>query len=247
LKSYQKALAGLPWVDENGRCMSTTLPDSLATFPTTVLPTGWSLADVRKHLGGIPLSRIRSFPPPGMATEEDALEIHDQGGPLCELIDGILVEKDVGSHESMIAGWLIYLLHDYLRDHPLGIVLGADGCLRLKKGNMRMPDVSFLRWERFPDRVLPDDRVWRLAPDLAVEVLSPRNTKREMERKLKDLFESGTSVAWLIDPKKKQAEIYTQPTQPELVEAEQFLQADPVLPGFAVRLGELLERGQGQS
>lgn len=226
--------------------MSTTLPDSHATFPTTVLPTAWSLADVQEHLGDIPLSRIRSFPPPGMATEEDALEIHDQGGPLCELIDGILVEKDVGTRESMLAGWLIYLLHVYLSDHPLGVVLAPDGCLRLKKGNMRMPDVSFLRWERFPNRALPEDRVWRIAPDLAVEVLSKGNTNREMERKLKDLFASGTSVVWLIDPRKQQAEIYTSPTDPEVILPDQFLKAPALLPGFQVQLRELLDHGPGR-
>lgn len=227
--------------------MSTTLPDSHANLPTTVLPTAWSLADVQEHLGGIPLSRIRSFPPPGMATEDDALEIHDQGGPLCELVDGILVEKDVGTRESMLAVWLSHLLHCYLADHPLGIVLGADGCLRLQKGNMRMPDVSFLRWEHFPNRVFPEDRIWRIAPDLAVEVLSRGNTKREMERKLKDLFAAGTSVVWLIDPKKQQAESYASPTDPELVLPEQFLTASTLLPGFQVQLRELLERGQGRA
>lgn len=179
-----------------------------------------------------------------MATEEDALEIHDQGGPLCELVDGILVEKDAGTRESMLAVWLSYLLHCYLADHPLGIVLGADGCLRLQKGNMRMPDVSFLRWEHFPNRVFPEDRIWRIAPDLAVEVLSKGNTKREMERNLKDLLVAGTSVVWLIDPKKEQAEIYTSPAQPELVLPDQLLTAPALLPGFQVRLRELLERMQ---
>ena len=166
---------------------------------------------------------------------------------MCELIDGILVEKDVGTRESMLAVWLIHLIHCYLADHPLGIVLGADGCLRLRKGNMRMPDVSFLRWAHFPERAFPEDRVWRIAPDLAVEVLSRGNTKREMERKLKDLFAAGTSVAWLIDPKKEQAEIYTAPAQPELVLPEQFLTAPALLPGFQVQLRELLERGQGRA
>lgn len=64
-----------------------------------------------------------------------------------------------------------------------------------------------------------------------------------MQRKLKDLFASGTSVAWLIDPKKEQAEIYTAPTQPELILPDQFLTAPTLLPGFRVQLRDLLERG----
>ena len=61
-------------------------------------------------------------------------------------------------------------------------------------------DVSFIRWERFPDRKLPKAAIYDVAPDLAVEVLSESNTAAEMNRKLRDYFKAGTSMVWYIDP-----------------------------------------------
>jgi hypothetical protein len=67
------------------RLMSTALPSSF--------PADCTAADMQDRLGGIPLERIRMVPPPGTATEEDVLAVHDRTNRLCELVDGTLVEK----------------------------------------------------------------------------------------------------------------------------------------------------------
>ena len=64
----------------------------------------WTAADLVARFGAIPLHRVRHYPPPGEATENDVLEIHDHEDRLCELIDGVLVEKTVGNYESYLAG-----------------------------------------------------------------------------------------------------------------------------------------------
>ena len=150
--------------------MATIAPTT--AFPQTVLPIQWTLADLQRHLGDVPLERIRLYPPPGMASEKDALEIRAREGRLCELVDGILVEKDMASFESLLAGLLIQWLNNFLDEHPLGVVLGEAGALRILPRRMRIPDVSFISWDRFPDRRLPADLVYRGAPDLAVEILA---------------------------------------------------------------------------
>jgi len=213
--------------------------------PQTILPTDWTLADLQAYLGGVPLDRIRLYPPPGMATLQDALEIRDRDDRLCELVDGILVEKPMGTYESIVAVMLAHLIHDYLEDHPLGIVLGADGALWILPRKMRIPDLSFIRWDRFPNQELPNQRVYEVAPDLAVEVLSEGNTEAELDQKLNEYFEAGVQVVWYIDPASHSARAFTSPSEMVPVGEDGTLDGGEVLPGFCVVLRDLFERGKG--
>jgi hypothetical protein len=71
--------------------------------PTLTAPPDESLADLVERLGGIPLDRIRMRPPPGTATEEDVLAaLEAPRKRICELIDGVLVEKAMGYSESVL-------------------------------------------------------------------------------------------------------------------------------------------------
>src|SRR5947209_6381702 len=76
---------------------------------------------------------------------------------------------------------------------------------------VRMPDVSFVRWEQFPNREVTDVPIPDLYPDLAIEVLSPSNTKREMKRKRKEYFAAGTRLVWELNPKTRTVDVYTVP------------------------------------
>src|SRR4051794_40094158 len=77
-----------------------------------------------KHLGGIPASRIRIHPEPGTATPALALKIGEREGKLCEVIDGVLVEKPMGWYEARVALILGRYLDEFLETHDLGIVVG---------------------------------------------------------------------------------------------------------------------------
>src|SRR5438105_9533701 len=105
-----------------------------------------TVADLLRRLGNIPPERVRIFPPPGTATEQDVIDIEAHENRLCELIDGVLVEKTVGYYESRVAIVLGYFIELFLTRHDLGIVLGSDGTLRLMPGLVRIPDVSFISW-----------------------------------------------------------------------------------------------------
>jgi len=122
----------------------------------------------------------------GTGTADDAELIQREGNRLCELVDGVLVEKPIESVKSLVAIEVAFALRRYLEDHPLGVVLGADGLLQIGPKLVRGPAVSFISWERFPGRTLPTERVWAIVPDLAVEVLSPGNTPAEMAWKVND-------------------------------------------------------------
>ena len=147
------------------------------------IPIEWTVADLQKHLDGIPAHRIRLRPWPGTATVQDVMRMDDHHDRLCELIDGVLVEKAMGFEESWIAANLVFLLSQFLQQNPLGIVTGADGLIQLLPNQVRIPDVAYFSWERLPDRRLPRQAVPNVVPDLAVEVLSTSNTPTEMRRK----------------------------------------------------------------
>jgi len=196
------------------------------------------MADIRAHVGNVPLSRIRSFPPPGKSREADAL----RGERVCELVDGILVEKPAGFYESTLAGLLLTAINNYLEKRPLGIATGEKGPLWILPRRMRMPDVAFVRWEKFPSRRIPRKKTPRRAPDLAVEILSPGNTKAEMELKLQEYFRAGVRLVWYVDAKTQTARIFTSPTDVALIDCHGILDGRDVLPGFQLRLKDWFDK-----
>lgn len=166
-------------------------------------------ADLLHRLGNVPAERIRLSPAPGTATEQDVLAIEARANRLCELVDGVLVEKTVGYYEARLALLIGYFLEDSLEKHNLGVAFGADATLRLMPGLVRIPDVCFVSWGRLPIRELPAEPIPDLIPDLAVDVLSPANTKREMQRKLREYFKVGVGLVWFVDPPTRTAQVYT--------------------------------------
>jgi Uma2 family endonuclease len=211
---------------------------------TIVSPAIKTLADLRKRLGGIPLDRIWFRPAPGTATEKDVIEAEERENRLCELVDGTLVEKAMGFEESRLAAELIYLVKSFLAHHDLGVCVGADGMMRIAPGLVRIPDVSFITWDRLPGRESPQNPIPDLAPDLAVEVLSDGNTKAEMARKVREYFDAGVILVWLIDPKKRTAQVFSTVDKPLLVRDDQSLDGGEVLPGFVLPLADFLDRGR---
>jgi Uma2 family endonuclease len=209
-----------------------------------VMPLVKNLAHLHKRLGGIPLERIWPRPAPGTATEKDVIEAEERENRLCELVDGTLVEKATGFEEARLAGRLIYLVNAYLEQNDLGICAGADGMMRIAPGLVRIPDMSFITWDRLPDRKSPQEPIPDLAPDLAVEVLSEGNTKLEMARKVREYFEAGVILVWLIDPRKRTARVFSSVEKSVLVRADQELDGGDVLPGFVLILSDLLDRGR---
>ena len=200
-----------------------------------------TLADLQRRLGGVPLERVRFVPFPGTATEANVVAARN--GPerrLCELVAGVLVEKPMGFYESRLAAVLIRLLDQYAVTHDVGIVVGADGMMRLSPGLVRIPDVSFVSWERLPNRKLPRAAVPDLAPDLAVEIISGGNTPEEMENKLQEYFAAGVRMVWYVYPKECTARAYTGPDSCTEISEGDALDGGDVLPGFRVALRDWL-------
>jgi Uma2 family endonuclease len=221
--------------------MSTVTANLPDTGPAVTPANGDALtvADLFERFGPMPLKRIRFDPWPGTATEQDVLDLHVKEGRLFELTDGILVEKTMGFPEAFLASALIGILRNWVSPRKLGAVVAPDGMMRLAAGLIRIPDVSFIRWDRFPNRQVQPDPIPNLVPDLAVEVLSPSNTDVEMEQKLRDYFGNGTQLVWFVDPRQRTVTVYTASNQSDVLREDQTLDGGAVLPGFILPLREL--------
>jgi hypothetical protein len=84
---------------------------------------GVTVADLLERLGNIPPQRVRLYPTPGTATEDDVIRVLDRENVPCELIEGTLVEKAMGVEESIIAGLLITFLNQFVL--PIKQIFGA--------------------------------------------------------------------------------------------------------------------------
>jgi Uma2 family endonuclease len=202
-----------------------------------------TLADLVDRLGDVPLERIRAKPAPGTATEQDVIAAWTGAERrLCELVDGVLVEKAMGTKEALLAIVIAQLLANFVEKEDLGIVLGADGMIRLMPGLVRIPDVSFISWERIPGERVGDEAIASYVPDLAVEVLSRTNTRKEIARKIREYFDAGTRLVWVIQPKTETAQVYTSPDDSRRIGKDGQLVGGEVLPGFTLSLKDLFAR-----
>jgi Uma2 family endonuclease len=209
----------------------------MATATSTELET---VADLLDQLH-VPPERILLRPPPGEATERDLLKSRR----LCELIDGVLVEKATGFYESRLAVVLLRLLGNFLIENNLGIVLGESGLMRVDEAQVRIPDVAFYSWSKFSKKLLPRVQILNQVPELAAEILSPTNTKNEMKRKRREYFDGGAELVWEVHPDKHIVDVYTAPDEKTTIGVDAPVDGGAVLPGFSLSVSEWFkEAGQ---
>src|SRR5262249_44134956 len=131
------------------------------------------------------------------------------------------------------------LLNNFVRPLGLGVVAGADGTIKLDIDLVRIPDVAFFSWDRFPGGEIPKEAIPLVVPDLAVEVISRSNTRKEMEDKLREYFDKGVRLVWFVRPRMRVVDVYTSPDRFTRLTASMRLDGGDVLPGFSVQVGEL--------
>lgn len=170
---------------------------------------------------------------------DDLLKIVD--GHRFELVDGKLVRRHMGTISSWVGGILYAALLDYCRANRFGWVLHADAgfvCFPHRPASVRYPDIAVIRYGRLPGEQLPEGHV-TIAPDLAVEVVSPNEKVEELEGKVEDYLTAGVPLVWVIYPQMRRARIYRPDRTTVPLEPDAALSGEQVLPGFQVRLADL--------
>lgn len=216
--------------------MSTSSPASSFEDFDPVRP--FTLVELAERFGDIPANRICMSPPPGQATEEDVLYYDDHEDRLFELVDGTLIEKTMGSYESRIAGKIFGFLFIYMQAHPLGELFPGDGQLKLRNKRIRIPDVAFVTNERVHQSDFKKARIASMSPNLAVEVISESNSKKEMDDKLKEYFATGSEEVWYVYPKTRELHQFTSLAAP-VVHREDGVVTMRLLPGFELAVKQI--------
>ena len=157
-----------------------------------------------------------------------------------ELIDGALVEMPPsGDRASTTAVRLVIRLGNHVEARNLGRVYGADGGFVLfpDRQLVRVPDVAFVRSDRLPPEATRDGFP-RLAPDLAVEVVSPGDGAAEVLDKVEMYLKAGVRLVWVVEPRARTVAIHTPDRSVRLLTAGDELDGGEVLPDFRVAVAE---------
>ena len=158
-----------------------------------------------------------------------------------ELVNGELVERHMGAESSWIASNLIVLMAVFYRGRVPGHLFTTDcgyQCYSDDPGKVRKPDVSFVRKGRFPkDRILKG--YIRIAPDLAVEVLSPNDLADDAEAKVEEYLDAGVRLVWVISPKAETVTVYRDDRSAVKLHEADELSGENVLPGFRCKVSDL--------
>lgn len=160
-----------------------------------------------------------------------------------EAVRGRLVrEPKPAPLHNCVQATLIYLLKSYERRWRTGgaVLPETEFVLSVDPLTVRVPDVAWVSAGRIPADGYAMPR-WHLAPDLAIEVLSPRNTRPELEERVADYLAAGGRLVWLVDPRSRTVVVHRPGAAPELMGAGDELTAGDVLPGFRVPVLELFD------
>src|SRR6516165_8616083 len=154
---------------------------------------------------------------------------------LYEVIDGKRVDLPTSPLSSMIASEIGQEVWQFAKSNKLGwVIYEALFLLPLKsRERQRRPDVAFVSFATWPrDWRLPDTDFWPTVPELAVEVISPNDLYNEVLAKLRDYFQAGVLLVWVVEPSARQVSVYTSPTDHRTLTEEHILDGGQVLPGF---------------
>ena len=173
---------------------------------------------------------------------EAELEALPEDGYIHEVVDGELVmsPKNNWQHGEICVRLLI-ALRSFADAHRLGAVWDSSTGFWMSNRNCRAPDISVVNKERLKGLNRSEPAFFKGAPDLAVEILAPSMTRRELDARLKDFFSSGTRLAWVIDPDRQMVEVCHSPTQRRLVGPGASLDGEDLLPGFQHPIADLFK------
>ena len=173
-------------------------------------------------------------------TAEELLRF-PRGKQRLELVNGKLYEMALsGGRHGYISANICAILDSHAQSADLGCVFatGTGFTLQRNPDTVRAPDAAFVAKGRMPPGEAPDGYL-ALAPDLAVEVISPNDRPREVRGKVSDWLNAGTRLVWVIYPASRTATVHRPPgTVQELGEKDSLDGAD-VVPGFTCRVAQL--------
>lgn len=185
---------------------------------------------------------MSAIPDNGLLTVDQFERLPEEDGYRVELSAGRLVREPLpAQRHGRIGIKLGACINDFAEASNLGLTFGEAGFVLCRDPDtVRGPAVSFVSHARLPAQGYTGT-FWHMAPDLAVEILSPSNRWAEMRRKAMEYLEAGSRLVWLIDPERRCATVYRPDAEALHVDAAGVLDGGDVLPGFSLPLAELFD------
>lgn len=177
----------------------------------------------------------------GLTTAEEFWRLPDPKNQR-ELVLGEIVETmPPGGQHGAIAVMLAMLLRLWTKEGAGGYVgVEAGYILARDPDTVRGPDISYVRADRMPIDGVPEG-FWDLAPDLAVEVVSPHESADEVRAKVRDFLNAGTPMVWTIYPRGREVVVHTSDGLARTYTSTMTLAFSEILPGFVCPVAELFE------
>ena len=158
-----------------------------------------------------------------------------------ELVDGKVVEMaPVGPIHGRVDIDLGSILAIHVKRNRLGALHSNTGFILQRNPDIvRGPDQAFVSAAQIAAHPPPERGFWELAPDLVVEIVSPDDTPKELSAKVEEYLGFGVRTVWVVDPKKRQVEVYRAGERVEIIESDGTLDGGDVLPGLQLPLAEI--------
>ena len=179
--------------------------------------------------------------PPRPITPEDLLHMPDEGSGF-ELVGGELKELNVSMQSSRIAGMIFSEFQHYsVAHHPAWVFPEGTSyrCFPDDPNRVRRPDVSIIALNRMTREQYYEDGHCRIAPDLAVEVVSPNDNAEDLEAKIGEWLAAGAQIVWVVNPSRQTVRIHRGDGGYAYLQSADTLAAEGVLPGFSCPVANL--------
>jgi len=163
-----------------------------------------------------------------------------------ELVEGRVVPKEGGIESFMPTGALHGAITEelasrmsyFVRENNLGRIFAAETGFILSEGTVRGVDISFVGKEKIGEYGITE-KFFPVAPDLAVETISPGNSFDEIQSKIEEYLKAGTKLIWIVYPKQKMIHVHRQSNVINVLRETDELDGEDVLPNFRLKLSEI--------
>jgi Uma2 family endonuclease len=181
-----------------------------------------------------------------MNPNQEALKTPSANGidteALYEWVDGERRELPTGVYDMAVASTLLEYLGGYAQAQALGRTAVAMLFNLAPVRTQRRPDVAFVSYARWQKTVpVPRTNAWSVVPELAVEVISSTDAMAEVLGKVREYFQAGVQLVWLVLPAERLIYVYTSRTHVHILTDADSLDGGTVVPGFQLPVGELFE------
>jgi Uma2 family endonuclease len=158
-----------------------------------------------------------------------------------ELVDGQLVERNMSAQSSWVGGKLVHLLWSHCESRASGDVFQADcsyQCFPAEPDKVRRPDGSFIRRGRMSKEQFEHGHV-RIAPDLAIEVVSPNDLAYEVDEKVEEYLQAGVRLVWVVNPETRIVEVHRPDGSVTKLREHETLSGEDVIADFSCAIRDL--------